>query len=158
DERAIEHLTRALEHDPARAEALTTLESVCLRRGDHRRLERQYRKLIHRLGDAHDPERALRLWWRLAELYPIRLDARAAAKLAYEIAAKLAPDDPRPREALARLYAESPQTWHEAAQALRDSWRLSPDDAAPGRALFKLHFDGERWDAAYAVAAALAVR
>ena len=55
-------------------------------------------------------------------------------------------------------YAESPQSWREAAQALRESWRLSPDDPEPGRALFRLHLDGERWDAAYAVAAALAMR
>lgn len=158
DARAIDHLTRVLDADPARADALTALEAACLRRGEHKRLERQYRKLIHRLGDAHDPERALRLWWRLAELYRARLGDRASAKVAYEIAAKLAPDDPRPREALARLYAENPDTWRQAAQALRESWRLSPDDPAPGRALFELHRAGERWDAAYAVAAALAVR
>ena len=158
DELAIDHLTRVLDADPARAEALTTLEAACMRRGEHRRLERQYRKLIHRLGDAHDPERALRLWWRLAELYRTRLDDKPSAKIAYEIAAKLAPDDPRPREALARLYVEDPETWRQAAQALRDSWRLQPDDPEPGRALFKLHLEGERWDAAYAVAEALAVR
>jgi CheY-like chemotaxis protein/tetratricopeptide (TPR) repeat protein len=158
DARAIAHLTRVLDADPARADALTTLESACLRLGEHKRLERTYRKLIHRLGDAHDPERALRLWWRLAELYRLRLDDPASAKVAYEIAAKLAPDDPRPREALALLYAGDPATWHQAAQALRDSWRLQPDDGEPGRALFKLHTGGERWDAAYAVAAALAVR
>jgi hypothetical protein len=35
---------------------------------------------------------------------------------------------------------------------------LQPDDPDPGRALFKPHLDGERWDAAYAVAAALALR
>ena len=158
DERAIDHLTRVLDADPARAEALTALEAACLRRGEHQRLERQYRKLIHRLGDAHDPERALRLWWRLAELYRTRLDDRASAKVAYEIAAKLAPDDPRPREALALLYAEDPAAWQQAARALRDSWRLQPDDGDPGRALYKLHAGGQRWDAAYAVAAALAVR
>jgi DNA-binding response OmpR family regulator/tetratricopeptide (TPR) repeat protein len=158
DERAIDHLTRVLDADPARPEALTALEAACLRKGEHKRLERQYRKLIHRLGDAGDPERALRLWWRLAELYRTRLDDKPSAKIAYEIAAKLAPEDPRPREALALLYAEDPQAWRQAAQALRDSWRLSPDDVSPGRALFELHRDGERWDAAYAVAQALALR
>ncbi|MCU1282679.1 MAG: response regulator receiver protein [bacterium] len=158
DERAIGHLTKVLDADPARAEALTALEAACLRKGEHKRLERTYRKLIHRLGDAGDPERALRLWWRLAELYRTRLDDKPSAKIAYEIAAKLAPEDPRPQEALARLYAEDPETWKQAAQALRDSWRLSPDDAGPGRALFKLHLEGERWDAAYAIAQALALR
>ncbi|MCA1663279.1 MAG: hypothetical protein LC659_03255, partial [Myxococcales bacterium] len=158
DGRAIDHLTRVLDADPSRAEALSALEAACSRRGEHQRLERQYRKLIHRLGDAHDPGRALGLWWRLAELYRTRLGDCASAKVAYEIATKLAPDDPRPREALALLHVEDPTMWREAAQALRDSWRLRPDDGESGRALYKLHASGERWDATYAVAAALAVR
>jgi CheY-like chemotaxis protein/tetratricopeptide (TPR) repeat protein len=158
DARAIAHLERVLEADPTRTEALPALEAALARRGDHRRLEQQYRSLIQRLGAAHDPERARLLWWRLAELYRMRIGDREAARAAYETAARLQPDDPRPREALARLYAEEPQRWRETAQALRDSWRLAPDDPAPGRALFALHHDGERWDAAYVMAAALALR
>ena len=158
DPAAIEHLQRVLDQDPSRAQALIAFEAACARRGEHRRLERQYRKLIHRLGDNRDPERALQLWWRLAELYRTRLDDKASAKVAYEIAAKLAPDDPRPRDALAQLLGEDPTSWPEAARALRDSWRLGPHDPAPGRALFKLHFEGQRWDAAFMAATALAVR
>jgi DNA-binding response OmpR family regulator/tetratricopeptide (TPR) repeat protein len=158
DERAIEHLQRVLDQEPTRAQALIAYEAACARRGEHRRLERQYRKLIHRLGDDRDPERALQLWWRLAELYRTRLDDRESARLAYEIAAKLAPDDPRPREALVRLHGGDPNAWREQARALRDSWRVAPEDPAAGRALFALHHDGQRWDAAFAVAAALAVR
>jgi CheY-like chemotaxis protein/tetratricopeptide (TPR) repeat protein len=154
-ERALEHLDRVLAAAPARAESLSAFEAACGRRGDHKRLERQYRKLIHRLGS---DGAAVGLWWRLAELYRTKLDDRASARVAYETAARLMPDDPRPREALARLLADDPRSWQEAARALRESWRLAPDDPDPGRALFKLHHDAERWDAAYAVAAALAVR
>ena len=107
--------------------------SACPRRGECKRLERQYRKLIHRLGDRHDPERALRLWWRLAELY------RTAARRSRRRRASPTRSPPSSRPTIrvrARrwraLYAEDPETWREAAQALRDSCRLSPDDAHAG--------------------------
>jgi two-component system, OmpR family, response regulator len=157
DEQAIDHLQRVLDDDATRIEALVAYEAACARRGDHKRLERQYRKLNHRLGDNRDPERALQLWWRLAELYR-RIDDRQSAKVAYEIAAKLAPDDPRPREALARLFGGDPDAWRDEVRALRDTWRLSPDDPTPGRALFVLPRDAARGDAAFAVAAVLAWR
>ncbi len=158
DDEAVKHLEKVLDADPTRGDALTALEAAHTRRSDWRRLERQYRKLIHRLGDQQDPERALRLWWRLAELYRARLNDQGSAKVAYEIAAKLAPDDPRPREALAKLHAEVPGDWLKAQQALRESWRIAPSDGKPGRALFKLHHDGQRWDLALSSAAALAAR
>jgi DNA-binding response OmpR family regulator/tetratricopeptide (TPR) repeat protein len=158
DEQSVTHLEKVLDTDPTRGDALTALEAAHTRRADWRRLERQYRKLIHRLGDQQDPERALRLWWRLAELYRVRLGDRSSAKVAYEIAAKLAPDDPRPRDALAKLHGEEPGDWQKTAQALRESWRIAPGDGQPGRALFKLHVEGERWDLALAAAGALAAR
>jgi hypothetical protein len=78
--------------------------------------------------------------------------------VAYEIAAKLAPDDPRPREALARLHAEDPASWQQAALALRESWRLQPDDPGPLQSLLTLHLDGNRWDSALSVASVLTLR
>lgn len=158
DVRAIQHLERVLDADPTRADALATLEAAFAKRSEWRRLERWYRKLIHRLGDKNDPQRALRLWWRLAELYRARLGDRESARIAFEIAAKLAPDDPRPREALARLHAEDPASWQKAANALRESWQLAPDDARPGQSLLELHLDGQRWDAALSAATALVLR
>lgn len=156
DARAIAHLTRVLDADAERTEALTAIEAACTRLGEDRQLEHQYRKLIHRLAEA--PTRAQRIWLRLAEHYRTRLNDLASAKVAYEQAARLAPNDPRPRQALMRLLTADPSTWREAAVVMRDTWRLSPGDPSPGHALFRLHRDGQRWDAAYVVAAALAVR
>ncbi|HZS39975.1 MAG TPA: response regulator [Polyangia bacterium] len=157
DERSLPHLERALDADPARDHALAALEAAHARKNDWRRLERQYRKLIHRLGD-RDRERSLRLWWRLAELYRGRLADRDSARVALEMVARLAPDDPRPREQLARLTEGDPSAWRDTASALRDSLRIAPMDPEPGRALVKLHLDGQRWDAAWNAAAALVAR
>jgi tetratricopeptide (TPR) repeat protein len=157
DDSAADHLEIVLDQAPTRPEALTTLEAALARRGDWRRLEQVYRRLIHRLAD-DTSERPLLVWWRLAELYRTRLQDPAAAKVALERVAHLAPDDPRPRRALADLLGKTPSDWQEAVQALRETWRLEPEDPAPGRSLYAAHLRGERWDAALVTAGALACR
>ena len=157
DASAATHLEVALDRAPTRAEALTTIEAALGRRGEWHRLERLYRRLIHRLAD--DPsERPLRLWWPLAELSRTRLGNLDAARVAFECVARLAPDDPRPQRALSELLAGKPASWQEAVQALRETWRLEPEDPTPARSLFAAHVAGERWDAALVTAAALACR
>src|SRR5262249_42220611 len=99
--------------------------------------------------------RARDLWWRLGEVYRARLGDIESARTAYEIAAKLAPKDVRPREALARLLAQNRASWNEAGRVLRESWQLDPDDVGPGLWLFARPLEGERWDAAFVTAAAL---
>src|SRR5207237_968824 len=104
---------------------------------------------------------------RALELDPDSLDAhdhagRIAAALGDDEQAiahlELAPDDPRPREALARLHAENPGDWRQAAQALRETVPLQPAEGEAGPQLFHLHLGAERWDAALAVAGVLACR
>jgi DNA-binding response OmpR family regulator/tetratricopeptide (TPR) repeat protein len=158
DERAITHLERVLDADPTRGEALTALESAQARRGDWRRLERRYRKLIHRLHESNRPAILFPLWLRLADLYREKLDDRGSARMAYETAAKLDPDDPRPREALANIYQQPVGGARVTATALREAWRLVPDDPQPGRSLFTLQLNAERWDAALVAASALVSR
>jgi tetratricopeptide (TPR) repeat protein/DNA-binding response OmpR family regulator len=157
DADAADHLEMVLDQAPTRAEVLTALEASLAHRGEWHRLEQVYRRLIHRLSD-DATERPLLVWWRLAELYRTRLQDLDAARVAYERVARLAPDDPRPRRALAELLRSTPSSWQDVAQALRESWSLEPEDPTPGRALFVAHRDGERWDAALIAASALACR
>jgi CheY-like chemotaxis protein/tetratricopeptide (TPR) repeat protein len=158
DERAISHLERVLDIEPTRTTALETLELSLSRRGDWRGLERQYRRLLAQFAELRDRKRAHTLWWRLAELYQTHLVDRDSARLAYQTAGLLDSDDPRPREALAQLFGQDPTAWESTAAALRESWQLAPDDAQPGHRLFRLHVEGQRWDAAFAVASVLASR
>ncbi|MEO6950282.1 MAG: DUF4388 domain-containing protein [Polyangia bacterium] len=157
DEQAAGHLEIVLDHAPTRAEALTLVEAALGRRGEWRRLEQLYRRLIHRLAD-DATERPLMVWWRLAELYRTRLGDLSAAQVAYETVARLSPDDPRPRRALAALLHRDPASSVETASILREAWRLQPEDPSPGLALFSTHRDAERWDAALVSAMALACR
>ncbi|MBI5479673.1 MAG: response regulator [Deltaproteobacteria bacterium] len=157
DEGALPHLERTLDADPRRLEAFAALEQILTRHKEWRRLERQYRKLIHRVGDG-DPDLQLRLWWNLAEIYRTRIGDLESARVAFEIASRLAPDEPALHQALAEVTAPRPDLWRETARALRAWWRLRPDDPTPGRALFALHHRAGRADAALVAAMALACR
>lgn len=157
DASAADHLEVVLDQAPTRAEVLTLIEAALGRRGDWTRLEQLYRRLIHRLAD-DTTERPLLVWWRLAELYRTRLLDHGAAQVAYETVARLAPDDPRPRRAIASLLHREAGSTEELAIALREAWRLEPEDPTPGLDLFHAHVESERWDAALVVSMALACR
>jgi DNA-binding response OmpR family regulator/tetratricopeptide (TPR) repeat protein len=166
DDAAIVHLEEVLDRAPANGngrdptprlvETLASFEGACQRRGDLRRLERQYRRLIHRAARGSTDARML--WWRLAELYE-RLKDVASARVAYEVLSRLEPDDPRIPEALARLdeAGRAGDAWR-VADELRSAWRAQPHDATIGLRLFAHHAGDERWDAAFCVAAALTCR
>jgi len=167
DDAAIVHLEEVLDRSPpsrtaressARlTEALTAFEGACERRGDLRRIERQYRRLIHRAPRGSADARTL--WWRLAELYRARLHDAASARVAFEVLLRLTPDDQQVIEALARLDGEGKQVdgWR-VAEELRNAWRAQPHDGALGLRLYQHHVADQRWDAAFCVAAALTCR
>ncbi len=88
DAEVLFHLERALELRPSRAEALELLERVLLRRGELRRLERMYKRLLFRLSTTSS-RRAAELWLSLAELYAHHLDDLPAAEVAAQNAETL---------------------------------------------------------------------
>jgi hypothetical protein len=144
----MQHLERALDRNPEHADALTAYEQAAAR--EPRRLERQYRKLIHRLGD-RAVELRVRLWWSLAGLYE-RLGDATSAKVVHEILARLAPEDPRLQT------PPAPPASGAESEVLAEAWRRDPADGASGRALFQSLHDAQRWDEALAAAGALLAR
>ncbi len=146
----MQHLERALDGDPLREQALSALESVYTRQSDWKRLERQYRKLIHKFAAAPaQAAHATPLWWKLSELYRTRTNDRESARVALGIYAKLAPDDPR----VAPLLAADPGAWEAQADDARRRWL--DGDAGAGEQLFALEVDNSAWDRAYVTAAVL---
>jgi hypothetical protein len=125
------HLERAVELEPARAEALALLEQQMLARGELRHLERLYKRLIYKVasagtdaggrGAAASRATELALWMRLATHYDRHLDDPAAAEVALNNARRLgATDVALPRtEALAAAATSAPlreagQRWNDA--------------------------------------------
>lgn len=157
DEAARRHLERALELDPVQPEAVELVVEIHARLDDARGAERFYRRLIAVLGDRAAPLRA-RLWRELATLYERRLSDRSSARVAYHMAAQLAPDDLDVQRKAAELNAEDPGRWREIAQALVAEWQLRPHERAAGIKLIDLLQRAGRHDGAVVAAGALVLR
>jgi tetratricopeptide (TPR) repeat protein len=128
DANAVFHLERALDLDPQRSEALITLESLLVSRGELRRLERILKRLLFRLrGKTHSVEASA--WARLARLYLDHLDDPGAAAAALANAKKLAPNH-ADVIALANRAAR-----RQPPEPPRAGWREALGDASTGAAL-----------------------
>src|SRR5262245_58221691 len=127
DEEARLHLERTLELDPTQPEAVELLVRLYARTNDLRATERLYRKVIAGLGERALPLRR-RLWKELADLYEAELDDRPSARIAYEMAARLAPDDLTIQRKVVELNSQDPSRWREICRALIAEWRLHPDN------------------------------
>lgn len=154
---AIFHLERALDADANREGALMTLEILWQRRGEYRPLERQYRRLIYRTSGV-DSDLELTLWRKLARLYLEQLGEPANARVAFESALRLAPDDAELRTALEHLGVATGDHFSGVAESLQREWSITPSNFEPGLQLMRLARDSERPDAAFCSASALVAR
>ncbi len=156
-EGARRHLERTLAIDPSRIEAVDLLVRVHTRAGDVVATERLYRRVIAGLGERSLTLRR-RLWKELGDLYEGELGDRGRARLAYEMAAKLAPRDTALARKVIELAASDPVRWRETARALAAEWRARPDQAERGKALYNCYVSVGQNDAAVLVATAQVLR
>ncbi len=154
-ETALDHFEKALTDHPLGTFAFTTVCELLTRARDFDRLEKVYRNLLARIPSG---EAAVTLWSKLGELYRDQIHDPKAAQNAFEQAIKLAPDDSKLRNQLARLLSSAPKVGLEAAQALFDAWRTDRKAMHLGEQLFDLHVSKQNWDVAWLVASALAAR
>ncbi|MEZ4365456.1 MAG: hypothetical protein R2939_04100 [Kofleriaceae bacterium] len=125
------HLERALELEPTRGEALAVLEHGMVRRGELRRLERLYKRLLYRVS-GQGAESEVALWMRLATLYGRHLDDPRAARTALAQAQHLAGPTvtlPDLRE-LPELGAAPAAAGGAAVDAARDRWQHARSGSA----------------------------
>ncbi|MDX2023162.1 MAG: response regulator [Deltaproteobacteria bacterium] len=150
-------LEKALEADPSREQALDALTRIYGNYSEFHATERIYRRLIRALGDRALPLRR-RIWKDLAALYETEFEDFASARIAYEMAARLAPDDLELQRKVVALNQQDLARWKELARALTAEWRLQPFDGAVGSALVDLFLRVGKTDAATIGAAALVLR
>lgn len=151
------HLELALDVDPARLDAIAALEKLWERASEDRPLERLYRRLIYRLA-GRDHTLELLLWRKLAELYRTKLDDLDNARIAFESAARLAPNDVALQAALQDLASGTPDRFFERSEMLRGHWRRDPNNAGPGLELLRAAEQAARPDASFLAASALVAR
>jgi tetratricopeptide (TPR) repeat protein len=148
DAGALFHLERALDLDPQRTEALATLESLMIARGELRRLERILKRLLFRLrGKSHTIEASA--WARLARLYLDHLDDTTGAAAALGNAKKLSPSHPEVLALLQRIERREPP------EPPRAGWREALGDASTGAALVNSTAAAGHADAAFLAASTM---
>ncbi len=94
----------------------------------------------------------------LANIYENQLGDRLSARIAYDMTARLAPDDIDILRKSAEMNAEDPTRWREMARAIAAEWQLRPDDGRAGQRLVDLFLQQGRQEAAEIAAAAMILR
>ena len=152
----VELLEQALDEEAALPDAFELLVSVQTEQGDWPALAQAYRRMIARLSPDCDGPRLARLWDELGELALRRLADRELALDAFERAAALAPDQPRPLELLADLYVQGGADSRDKAIAVhRQLLARDPERVESYQALAKLYGESGAFDKRWCVAATL---
>jgi tetratricopeptide (TPR) repeat protein len=149
DAEALFHLERAIDLDPARGEALSTIEALLVQRGELRRIERLLKRHLFRLRGKGGALEASG-WLRLARLQLDHLDDPAAAVAAAANAKRLAPRD----EAALELFARADKK-RAAVVPIRAGWREALEDPASGAQLVRTTAASGHADAAFLAAATM---
>lgn len=149
DAESLFHLERAVDLDPARVEAVATIERLLFARGELRRYERVLKRLLFRLRGKGTPAEA-KAWARLAKLYFEHLDDPVAAAAAVGNATRIAPRDSDAQALLTRIATRS-----TTAEPIRAGWREALADPRSGAALVQSTVASGHIDAAFLAASAM---
>jgi CheY-like chemotaxis protein len=154
---ARKHLERSLELQPLQPDAVELLLQAYQRLNHPKGAEGFMRKLVAALGDRAQPLRR-RLWCELATVYENQLGDRLSARIAYDMAARLAPDDVGILRKSAEMNEEDPTRWREMARAITAEWEIHPEDGGSGQRIVELFLDRGLNHAAEVVATAMVLR
>ncbi len=156
DERAINLFERALDDEPTALEAFRSIDALITKTRDFRRLERSYRKMIHRARPLNDPALEFQLWHALGLIYRDRLNEPEAAVEAFRMAAQLQPDNVQERRIVVELY-EAVERSDLAIAELTAAIERDPLTVDHHRALHALYVRQKDRERAYVTASTLMV-
>ncbi len=102
--RAVEIFGRALDVNPELLDAFEAIDKLLTQQKDWSRLEREYRRMLHRLKDSGKTELLHMLWHQLGVIYRDRIGDTARAIDAFKGALDLQPENLQERQILAELF------------------------------------------------------
>jgi tetratricopeptide (TPR) repeat protein len=157
---SIDRFNMVLDDDPSYLKAFQAIDTMVTKSKDWKTLERSYRKMLKRLPADSMGDLKITLWSNLAEIYRTRLKDFKASAAAFEVAAKLDPNNTERHFLLAELYEalmqDNPQEY--AAQAVKEHQILiaqEPFRYESYHALFNIYRKSSQIDKAYCVARTL---
>ena len=122
---------QGLDEDPEDLKAFERIDKIMTAKKDWKNQERNYRKMIKRLGQDPAPDKkqtVVALWHALGEIYRSRLKDYKAAIAAFEVCVQMDPDATARHQILAELYQLSgPETYEQAIKAYRQLIKATTD-------------------------------
>ncbi len=136
--------------------AFEAIDKICTSKKDWKQQERNYRKMLKRFPQEGHEQIKIALWHALGEIYRSRLREFTAAMSAFEVAAKLDPQNLQRHEILAELYVVAGPD--HAQKAVAEHMFLIKQNAfriESYKALRKLYMDLRQYDKAWCMCSAL---
>ncbi len=153
-ERAVELFNEALDLAPDFLEAFERINKILTVERNWKQLERQYRKMIHRVAGKGKTELEFNLWHQLGLVYRDRLSNVQPALEAFKMASSLKPEESQERVILSELHEMADQL-DEAIAEQRVLLEQKPLSVSPYRALYRLYSKKRAADEAWCAAGAL---
>lgn len=147
--RAVDALDALLDVEPSRLDAFEEVVRLLTEAADWERLERSYRKMLHRIHE--DPSKAdlrFHLFAQLGLIYRDRLEDAEKAYEALEAASRVRPDDAEARRVVTELLVVT-DNLDAAVARTRERVELDPHDAGLYAELYELFLRQEAFDKAW---------
>ena len=159
---AVELYNQALDEDPDDLKAFERIDKIMTAKKDWKNQERNFRRMIKRLGQEPAAERKatqIALWHGLGEIYRSRLKDFKSATAAFEVCVQLDPDATPRHQILAELYQLSgPESYDKAVNEYRHLIKMTQDFgqmAVYMKTLRGLFMAMQQYDRAWCVGAAM---
>jgi tetratricopeptide (TPR) repeat protein len=154
-DRAVELFNEALDLNPSLLEAFERINKVLTQEKNWKQLERNYRKMLHRIAGKGNVDLEFTLWHQLGLIYRDRIGEANSALEAFKMASSVKPEDTMERQILSELY-EASERFDDAIKEQRYILETDPLRIDPYRALYRLYLHKQAYDEAWCVAAAMA--
>ncbi|HVU04695.1 MAG TPA: tetratricopeptide repeat protein [Polyangiaceae bacterium] len=154
-DRAVELFNEALDLNPSLLEGFERINKILTQDKNWKQLERNYRKMLHRIAGKGNTDLEYTLWHQLGLIYRDRIGEIPTAIEAFKMASTIRPEDLTERQILSELY-ESTEKFDEAIKEQRAILEQDALRVDPYRSLYRLYLHKQTYDEAWCVASAMA--
>jgi len=154
-EDSVEYFNQSLDASLENLKSFEAIDRILTQKKDWKNLERNYRKMLHRIAGKGRKDLEINLWHFLGEIYRTRMGQFDAAAEAFKMASALDPDNIMRHEILAELYMKMPDRLDDAVGEHQRLIQQNPYRVDSYKALRKLYFDHRQYDKAWCLCATL---
>ena len=151
-DQALTFYNTSLDHNPTELKPFAKINEILTARKDFKNLERNFRKMLHRVAGKNEKDLEFNLLHNLGIIYRDRLAQPDAAIKAFAMASERKPEEMTEHKILAELYARE-NNIAEAVARWRTIVEADFTNAEALNAIYELYYRGRQYDKAWCVAA-----